>query len=528
MKLFKVITGIGLGLVLSSCGGDKLPVSDLAKAALIPIPNKIEATHKNFVLNADVVIQSSDDASFKDAANFLVEKIAMKTQLTPNVVSNGGAKKGIYLNQVNDAAAHPESYELIISQDSIVINAPTGVGAFRAMQTIRQVIPFNSVDNLNTEWLIPTGQIQDSPNFDHRGSMLDVSRHFFTVEDVKKYIDIMAYYKMNILHFHLSDDQGWRLEIKKWPLLTEIGGHTEVGGEEGGFFTQEDYKEIVAYATKHHITIIPEIDMPGHTHAASTAYPFLNGSKKTAEMLDTHGDNRKAALYTGIEVGFSTFDTRNEKVYEFVDDVIKEIAELTPGPYIHMGGDESLVTEKDDYIYFVNRVEKIIQKYGKTMIGWDEIANADVSSESVVQFWAEEENVKLAQEKEMKVILSPAKKIYLDMQYDSLSKHGLHWAAYIPVDSSYTWNPETYVHGLPKEQILGVEAPLWSETISNMQEIEYLAFPRLLSAAELGWSAPTDFSWKTYKVRLANQTSYFKKMNIQYYQSDRVDWAPVE
>ena len=523
--MYKYLTLFAVVLSFVSCQkNDKiLADTDLSAEALIPKPLSVKATNSSFTLNSNTSIKTSDSEEFKRIGDFLALQIESVTGY--ELAVNEG-NFGVFINQLESTAlTNKEGYELAISKDSIVINALTGEGAFRAVQTLRQLIPYGNVSHENAAFSIPTGTIVDEPNFEYRGSMLDVARHFFTVEDVKKYIDVMAYYKMNYLHLHLSDDQGWRLEIKSWPDLAEIGGHTEVGGESGGFFTQEDYTEIVNYAAENFITVIPEIDMPGHTHAASTAYPQLNGNKDTTIKLESTASERKANLYTGIEVGFSTFDTRKEEVYDFIDDVIREIAELTPGPYIHMGGDESLVTAHDDYVYFVERVEKIIHKYGKTMIGWDEVATANINSNAIVQFWAEEENAKLAQEKGMKLILSPAKKIYLDMKYDTISKFGLHWAAYIPVDSAYKWTPETYVKGLPKEQILGIEAPLWSETISNIEELEYLAFPRLIGAAELGWSTEENRDWEDYKIRLGNQTPYLNKMNIKYYPSDRVDWA---
>ncbi|MGB5555674.1 MAG: family 20 glycosylhydrolase, partial [Flavobacteriaceae bacterium] len=312
-------------------------------------------------------------------------------------------------------------------------------------------------------------------------------------------------------HLHLSDDQGWRIEIKSWPKLTEVGGSTEVGGKAGGFFTQEDYKEIVDYAAKQFITIVPEIDMPGHTNAASVSYPFLNGNGKTPE------------LYEGTQVGFSTFDTRKDTVYTFIDDVVREISAITPGPYFHIGGDESHVTAKKDYIYFVNKVEKIVKKYNKRVIGWDEIVTANLDSNAIAQYWSSGKNAQLAVEKNMKVILSPAKKAYLDMQYDTLSKHGLHWAAYIPTDTAYVWTPEEY-EGIPMKNILGIEAPLWSETISDIGELEYLAFPRAIGYSELSWTVKENRDWENYKVRLANQAPFLDRMNVKYYPSPLIDW----
>lgn len=493
------------------------PPTDLAQESFMPKPLKIISTHSAFALDRYTAIFTSENESeYEKAGQFLAKKIKAKIDLEIPVNRDAleGTQRVIYINRSDSLAMEsPEAYELYITQDTIILNSNTAEGAFRGIQTLRQIVPETSNDTLAEQriWPIPSGKIMDSPNFAYRGSMLDVARHFFSVEDVKKYIDLLAYYKINVLHLHLTDDQGWRIEIKSWPKLTEIGGSTEVGGEAGGFFTQEDYKEIVAYAAERYMTIIPEVDMPGHTNAASVSYPFLNGNGKTPK------------LYEGTHVGFSTFDTRKDTVYAFIDDVVREISAITPGPYFHIGGDESHVTKKRDYIYFVERVEKIVQKHGKRMIGWDEVATADIDSTSIAQWWASEENAKKAVEKGMQLIVSPAKKAYLDMQYDTLSKHGLHWAAYIPVDTAYVWNPDTY-GGIPKENILGVEAPLWSETISNIDELEYLAFPRVLGYSELSWSTEENRDWEDYKARLANQAPFLDRMNVKYYPSPLIDW----
>lgn len=494
-----------------------LPATDLASENIIPKPLKIIPTNKGFALDKFTAIYTSENATgFKKVGDFLSEKIKLKTDLDISVNSDKEihTEGVIYINKSDSLELNtPEAYQIYITQDSIIINSNTAEGAFRGIQTLRQIIPEKSLDSITEYkvWNIPTGKIIDRPNFEYRGTMLDVARHFFSVEDVKKYIDILSYYKYNVLHLHLTDDQGWRIEIKSWPKLTEIGGSTEVGGEAGGFYTQEEYIEIVNYAAKRFITIIPEVDMPGHTNAASVSYPILNGNGKTLK------------LYEGMRVGFSTLDTKKDTVYRFIDDVVREISAITPGPYFHIGGDESHVTKKKDYIYFVNKVEKIVQKHGKQMIGWDEVATANIDSTSISQFWQTAKNAELALAKNMKVIMSPAKKAYLDMQYDSLSKHGLHWAAYIPTNVGYQWNPETY-EGIGKENILGIEAPLWSETISNMEELEYLAFPRAIGYAELGWSTAENRDWENYKIRLANQKPYFDRMQVKYYPSPLIDW----
>jgi hexosaminidase len=254
---------------------------------------------------------------------------------------------------------------------------------------------------------IATGLIVDHPSYSYRGFMLDVARHFFTAGDVKAVIDYLALYKMNMLHLHLSDDQGWRIEIKSWPNLALHGGSTQVGGGMGGFYTQEQYSDIVSYAQSRYITIVPEIDMPGHTNAALSSYPELNCNGKATE------------LYTGTEVGFSTLCTGSEIPYKFIDDVFRELAALTPGEYIHIGGDESHVTKIEDYIPFMNRVQDIVAAHGKKVIGWDEIALSTLKPTAVAQHWDNVKNANLAVGQGAKILMSPASK-GIDMKYEEM------------------------------------------------------------------------------------------------------------
>ncbi len=492
-----------------------LPETDLSSEALLPKPLEVIGNQTAFALDQYSAIYTVEgEASFSGVGEYLSQEIAGVTKLTLplNPDSMEGPFRGIYLNK--NQGMDQEAYELAIVRDSILLTASTAEGAFRGVQTLRQLIPEYANDTLgaNPVWVIPGGLIKDKPAFTYRGSMLDVARHFFSVEDVKKYLDVLAYYKMNYLHLHLTDDQGWRIEITSWPKLTEVGGQTEVGGGSGGFYTQEDFKDLVAYASQRFITLVPEVDMPGHTNAASVSYPFLNGNGKTPKP------------YTGMRVGFSTLDTRKDTVYQFIDDVVREISAMSPGPYFHIGGDESHATKPSDYAYFIKRVVPIVRKYGKIPMGWDEVATVSLDSNVVAQFWQDEENAGKAVEQGMKVLMSPAKRAYLDMSYDSISKFGLHWAAYIPVERAYSWTPELYAKNVPREAILGVEAPLWSETISTMEELEYLAFPRLLGIAEIGWTETSKRSWEDYKTRLSGQIPYFRRRNIQFYPSRQVPW----
>jgi hexosaminidase len=321
---------------------------------------------------------------------------------------------------------------------------------------------------------------------------------------------------MNVLHLHLSDDQGWRIEIKSWPNLATYGGSTQVDGGKGGYYTQVQYADIVKYAKERYITIVPEIDMPGHTNAALASYAELNCNGKATE------------LYTGTRVGFSTFCTGKEVTYKFIDDVVRELAALTPGPYIHIGGDESHSTKKEDYIPFINKVQDIVLSHGKQILGWDDIAIAGLKPNVVAQHWANIKNAKMAVNQGAKILMSPSTKAYLDMQYDKTTPLGLHWAAYIEVDSAYKWDPAKLVPGVGNENVLGIEAPLWTETITNMDQMEFMVFPRLPGYAEIGWTPALTRNWEEYKVRLGKQGERFKAMDINYYPSSLVPWVVVK
>ncbi|MGQ7870987.1 beta-N-acetylhexosaminidase [Sunxiuqinia sp. sy24] len=490
--------------------------TDLTKNTVIPKPVSITATGKSFKLNDKTSIFVKDGSpELLKTAQYLSSKLKPATGFSLNVQTTENAPaSGIYLDLETPKTTGDEAYELQIDNKLLTLKASSPAGAFRGIQTIRQLLPADIEKNTvqQTDWIIPTGTIQDYPEYEYRGTMLDVARHFLGVDDVKHYLDLMAYYKFNVMHLHLTDDQGWRIEIKSWPKLTEIGGQTEVGGGEGGFYTQKDYNELVAYAAERFITIIPEIDMPGHTNAALASYPELNCDGKATE------------LYTGIEVGFSTLCTDKEITYEFIDDVIGELAEMTPGKYIHIGGDESHVTKKEDYIPFIERVQDIVYAHNKTMIGWDEVTLAKLDKRSIAQYWASAENAKNAVAQGVKVIMSPAAKAYLDMQYDSISPLGLHWAGYVEVDTGYDWDPAKLEKEIGRDNILGIEAPLWTETVTNRADMEYLVFPRLAGYAEIGWSPTAGRSWDEYKVRLASHGNQYDSWGINYYRSTRVPW----
>jgi hexosaminidase len=361
-------------------------------------------------------------------------------------------------------------------------------------------------------YAMPAVQISDAPRFAWRGAMLDVARHFFTVDEVKRYIDLLSMLKMNRLHLHLADDQGWRIEIQSWPNLTRHGGTTEVGGGPGGFYTKQQYAELVIYAAERFITIVPEIDIPGHTNAALASYAELNC------------DGVAPPLYTGIEVGFSTLCVDKDVTYKFIDDVVREIAAMTPGPYFHIGGDEVKKLTDDQYRRFIDRVQGIVKSHGKEAVGWDEIAPAPLLPTTIVQHWRPDSFPRQALEKKARLIISPANRAYLDMKYHKLTPIGLDWAALIEVRDAYDWDPLTLAEGLTEASVLGVEAPIWSETAANIRDVEFLAFPRMAAIAEIAWSPREGRSWNEFRTRVAAQSVRWTALGINFYRSSQVPW----
>ena len=353
--------------------------------------------------------------------------------------------------------------------------------------------------------------IQDQPRFAYRGMMLDVARHFFGVDDVKRLIDLMALYKLNTLHLHLSDDQGWRLEIKSWPKLTEIGGSTAVDGDPGGYYTQAEYADLVAYAQARFITIVPEIDMPSHTNAALASYAELNC------------DGVAPDLYTGIKVGFSSLCNEKAITFQFVDDVIREVAALTPGPYIHIGGDEAHSTPKADYLAFVTRVQEIVGSHGKQMVGWEEISQIQLAPDTIAQQWFSDGAVRAVAQGE-KVIASPASRIYLDMKYDDATPLGPELGGHRQRGNLLHRNPANDVPGVGEADLLGVEAALWTETLRTFDDLAVMAFPRLLSLAEIGWTPQTQRNWAEYRERLAAHGPRLTALGVEFYLLSEVEW----
>ena len=513
-------------LVASACGAKPAPVvkpaaaPQLERPQILPLPAKLEMLQGQFTLTGQTTIVADGEA--RRIGQYLADFIGIAmSQQPPRVeptLSNlsGGA---IVLKVRDGAARVPERYTVEVAEKTITVLGDDLAGLFYGVQTVRQMLPpafeYEAIrprGRTAAPVQVPSLRIDDQPRFPWRGAMLDVARHFFTVDEVKRYIDLLALHKLNRLHLHLADDQGWRIDIKSWPNLTRHGGSTEVGGGPGGFYTQEQYADIVRYAADRFVMVVPEIDMPGHTNAALASYAELNC------------DGVARPLYTGTEVGFSALCVEKDVTYTFIDDVVREIAALTPGPYFHVGGDEVKTLTAAQYGGFIERVQGIVHAHGKQMIGWDEIAPTNLAPSSIVQHWRPKTTPAEATAKGAKVIMSVANKAYIDMKYDATTPIGLTWAGIVNVQTSYAWDPAVAAAGVAESAVLGVEAPLWAETITTINDVEYLAFPRLAAIAEVGWSPQAARAWDTFRVRLGAQGPRWTALGLNFYRSPEVPW----
>ncbi len=527
MHTRKALLGFCCAL-LSACApatrtGTPAPVQARGPQAPLVVPEPVSLTAgpgEAFVLtdSASIVV----DGGNADAARIAEQLAAILRPSTgfaiPVSTAGASARRAIALRLSADTEVGAEGYRLIVSPDSVRITAATPAGLFYGTQTLRQLLPPQIESHMALSpmaWTVPAVRITDRPRYAWRGAMLDIARHFLTMKEIKQYVDLLALYKMNVLHLHLSDDQGWRIEIKSRPKLTALGSSTQVGGGPGGFFTQDEYSEIVRYAQDRFVTIVPEIDMPGHTNAALVGYPELSCSR------------RGPMLYTGTEVGWSTFCANKEETYALVDDVVREIAALTPGRYFHMGGDENPILSKEDYATFVERTQDIIARHGKQMVGWEEIAHTRLRPTTIAQAWATDSVAAHAIQYGAKVILSPGSRTYLDMKYDRNTELGLTWAGLIEVQHAYDWDPATFMKGVTESNIVGIEAPMWTETLRNMTALQYLAIPRLPALAEVAWTPQSTRSWESFRVRIATHAPRWNILGVNYYRSPQIPWQDI-
>lgn len=505
----------------------------MSQPALVPAPAQLVlADAAPFALTADVAIRAG-----ADIADELRRQVAALTgvDLSP---ADGGGETRIVLSLGHDGP--PESYRLRSDAASVKVIGADAAGLFYGVQTLVQAISARG-----GQWVVPAMEIVDTPRFAYRGVMLDVARHFLDVETVCGYIDRAAGLKFNALHLHLTDDQGWRLQLHSRPLLTQKAASTSVGGDGGGFYTHDDYRAIVAHAAAHHMIVVPEIDGPSHTHAVSLAYPELCEepviSTELEELAQADGGDLPVGgtPYEGIGVGFSSLRIRDEKTYVFLADVLTELAALTPGPYLHIGGDEALGTDAEDYRHYIDRVSRLVVEIGKTPIAWHEAgASPSLAAGTIGQYWGFVSPTDGMDEKTRgfvglggKVILSPADAIYLDMKFDPDSPLGLTWARGVTtLHRAYEWDPARVVDGIGDDDVLGVEAPLWGETARTAADMDALAFPRIAAAAEAAWSpalgATPLRSWESFRTRVGGLGPLWAGLGIRFTASPEIDWMP--
>ncbi|XBP93940.1 beta-N-acetylhexosaminidase [Micromonospora sp. CCTCC AA 2012012] len=511
------------------------PPAPVRLGDVVPAPERVHPDPAaDFTLPPDAVVRVSPDPAARDVAEQLADLLRPATghRLPVTELADAGTDGHLVLTlsgptptparstpapTAGDGPAGDEGYRLTVAPDEVRIVAVGAAGLFHGVQTLRQLLPaaIESRTPVTGRWTVPGGTIVDRPRFAYRGAMLDVARHFFAVPDVLRVIDHLARYKLNHLHLHLTDDQGWRIAVDSWPRLADVGGATEVGDGPGGFYTRADYRRIVRHAARRHVTVVPEIDLPGHTNAALVAYPEL-------------APNRIApSPYTGTEVGFSYVDHTDERTYAFVADVLGEVAALTPGPWLHIGGDEAFKVKGAAYTGFVERAQRIVAGTGKTVVGWHQIAPAGHVDGRVVQWWGthpDDPETADAVRRGARLILSPGNHAYLDMKYAPDTPIGHDWAGLIDVRRAYDWDPGTHLTGVPAESVLGVEAPLWTESVTTLAEIEFMLLPRLPALAELGWSPRSTHDWADFRERLAGHGPRWATAGIAFHPSPEIPW----
>lgn len=529
-----------------------LSVAAQQKQAIIPQPVKMTTGSENYTFPQHIVISAPDAAA--DASACLQKKlITAGCKVTVKPGATTGAIKMILLTKA-DPEIGAEGYHLTTDAAGVAIKANQPAGLFYGVQTLLQLLPVTlpAVNESNTpvKCSIPYVQITDYPRFAWRGLMFDVVRHYFTKEEVKRFIDEMVQYKFNTLHLHLADDEGWRIEIKSLPKLTEVGAwrvhkvgefgkFTKPEPDEprdyGGFYTQDDIREIVAYAKANFVNVMPEIDVPGHSLAAIASYPELSCTAsadgyqvRSGEKIMNFGKN----LFAFVD---NNLCPANEQVYSFLDKVLGEIAPLFPFPYIHMGGDEcaknfweqsdavkalmqreNLKTMSEVQGYFVKRLEKIVASKGKKMMGWDEILEDELAPGTAVMSWRGVKGGIEAVKRGHEVVMTPYELVYLDfMQSDEVMEPKVY--ASTRLNKTYRFDPvPADVEGINEKLIKGGQGNLWTEQIYNFRQVEYMLWPRAMAIAESVWSAKGRKNWPDFFRRVENHFTRLDQQEIKY------------
>ena len=409
-----------------------------------------------------------------------------------------------------------QEYELTITADHARITS-TGVGGWHyGITALRRLItpartpatnPTPTTPNPTPTWTIHLGTVQDAPDLAWRGFSLDVARSFFPYAELTRLIDLIAAYRFNVLHLHLTDDQGWRLESLALPALSDRGGITAVAGGRAGMLSQADYTHLQEYALARGITVVPEIDIPGHTNAALNALPELNR------------DGQAPDVYTGIEVGFSRIRTELPATLPFLRTVFTELAGLTLGRYIHLGGDEAHQVPGEDYAQLVEAAQEVIATAGKVPLGWQEIAGARLHQDTIMQLWDRRSYPEALMEHSRagrRSILSPANRAYLDMSARPGQGIGVNWDTEFDLADAYDWDPRAAVPGLVPDTVVGVEATMWSEFVHHFDTLTTLILPRLVAIAEVGWTPQSARSWEDFQARVEREARWWADAGLAF------------
>lgn len=506
--------------------------------AVVPQPLSMVASADTFTLNDKTIIVSTGPTGrmlqslLSPATGFALE------------VKGRGDKNAIHLKKVRSKDLGDEGYRLTVKGDRVEVEATTDAGLFYGAQTLRQLLPapiYRKAKVEGVDWKVAGVKIEDKPRFKWRGSMLDTARYFMPKEFVMKYIDLLAMHKLNSFHWHLTDDQGWRIEIKKYPKLTEVGAWRNntmtkyspaeyTGKPHGGFYTQDDIREVVAYAKERHVTIVPEIEMPGHAQAAIAAYPWLgNDPSKQLEVATTWGV---------IENVFNVEDT----TIQFLQDVITEVMDLFPGQFIHIGGDECPKTQwkasekaqakikslglKDEHelqSWFIRQMDKFIDSKGRRLIGWSEILEGGLAEKAALMVWLGNDGAMTAVSSGHDIVMAQASHMYFDY-YQSQDKAKEPWSigGFIPLEKVYSYEPI-----LPEmteaqaKHVMGVQFQIWTEYISNGKHVEYMAFPRGCALSEVAWSSKENRSFDRFRKGLPSHLDRLTAFDVNYRKLDK-------
>ena len=475
---------------------------------IIPKPSMIKFFNGDLLLSDQIKVAELDpNNNFKLEIKSFFNKVWKRGPLrfTPSSL-----KTAQLILKFNSKMKSDEAYKLEI-KDKIIIQAKTVEGLFRGLTSLKQLIA-PELRKRNAKFKLRHQIIDDQAKHSWRGVMVDVSRHFFPIQYLFDLVDRMAYYKINRLHLHLSDDQGFRIEIKKHPNLTKYGSTSQIGGKPGGYYTQKQYKALVKYAQDRHIVVIPEVDMPGHVYAALASVPELNckGFTNIKPHNSEKNPPRPPELYTGIGVGWNGLCLTKKESFDFATDVITELAELTPGPWIHIGGDEIKDT---NYIKFIHHADSIIHLQGKITIGWEEVLQANLHKNTIAQIWKRKSHGKgrnLAIKHQAPVILSQCEYFYLDHANVEGQPRTMDWCAKdVTLRDLYTYKEN------PQLNTLGFESPVWTEFVDSEAELDNRLFPRLLALSERSWSQNLDFI--NFEERLKSHHFDMTEMGIHFY-----------